>query len=90
LVPLGFSPLHFGEPVQEVSIAFSLLDFVGAKMLKVEEVVGNQLEAEGHVLVEKVAEHVLTCLWSRDPIISMDPVVLRPIAATYEAASSSL
>jgi hypothetical protein len=90
LVPLGFSPPHFGEPVQEVSIALSLLDFVGAKMLKVEEVVGNQLEAEGHILVEKVAEHVLTCLWSRDPIISMDLVVLGPIAGTYEASSSSL
>jgi hypothetical protein len=35
--------------------------FRGAKMLTLEEVISEQLEAEGHVLAEKVAEHMLLC-----------------------------
>jgi hypothetical protein len=34
-----------------VSTALLLLDSTGAKMLKLEEVICDQLEAEGHVLV---------------------------------------
>jgi hypothetical protein len=37
-MPLDFSPLHAGDPVEEVSAALPLLDSVGAKMLKLEEV----------------------------------------------------
>jgi hypothetical protein len=50
LVPLGFSPLCSGELVQEVSTALSLLDLAATKMLKLEEVIGEQLKAEGHAL----------------------------------------
>jgi hypothetical protein len=63
-LPLGFSPLRSGDPVQEVSAVLPLLIFAGAKMLKLEEVIADQVEAEGHVLVERVAEHVLTCFQS--------------------------
>jgi hypothetical protein len=64
LVPLGFSPIRFGEPTWEVSNVLPVLESAGAKMLRLEEIVGDQLEAEGCVLAEKVAEHVLTCFWS--------------------------
>jgi hypothetical protein len=89
-VPLGFSPLRSGEPVQEVSTALLLLDSVGAKMLKLEEVICDQLEAEGHVLAEKVVEHVLMCFRSQDPVVSLDLVMLRPIAGIEEAASNDI
>jgi hypothetical protein len=56
-------------------------------MLKLEEVVYNQLEVEGHVLAEQVAEHVLPCFWSRDPAVSQETMMLGPIAGTAEAAS---
>jgi hypothetical protein len=49
------------EPVQEVSTMVPLLDSIGAKMLKLEEVICDQLEAKGHILSDQVAEHVLTC-----------------------------
>jgi hypothetical protein len=88
LLHLGFSQLCSGEPVQELSTILPLLDFVGAKMLKLEEVVCDQLETEGHILAEKVAEHVPMCFWSRGPIISLDPVVFRPIAGIEEATSN--
>jgi hypothetical protein len=60
-VPLVFSPLRVGYPVEEVGATLPLLDSVGAKMLKMEEVDGGQLEAEGHALVKAVAEYVMTC-----------------------------
>jgi hypothetical protein len=60
LVPISFSPLRSRDPVWEVSAALPLIDSTGAKMLKLEEVIGEQLEAEGHAL----AEHVLTCFRS--------------------------
>jgi hypothetical protein len=56
LMPLGFSPLRARDPMV-VSAVLPLLDSTGAKMLKLEEVIGVQLEAEGRTL----AEYVLTC-----------------------------
>jgi hypothetical protein len=50
LVPLDFSPLRTEDPVEEVSVTLPLLDSTGAKMLNLEEVIGDQLEAEGRVL----------------------------------------
>jgi hypothetical protein len=89
-VPLGFSPLRSKEPVQEVSTSLPLLDSLGVEMLKLEEVIYDQLEAVGHVLAEKVVEHVLICFWSQDPVVSLDPVVLEPVAGTEEVASSDI
>jgi hypothetical protein len=64
LVPLVFNPLRTGEPVEEVSDVLSRFDSVGAKMLKLEEVIGGQLEAEGCALAKAVVEYVLTCFQS--------------------------
>jgi hypothetical protein len=64
LVPFSFSHVHSGEPSLVVSTVFPMLDSMGAKMLRLEEVIREQLEAEGCVLVENVAEHVLMCFWS--------------------------
>jgi hypothetical protein len=89
-VPFSFSPIRSEELAREVSSVLPALESVGAKMLRLEEVIIDQLEAVGHVLVEKVAEHMLTCFRSRDPIISLDPVALRPITETEEAARGSV
>jgi hypothetical protein len=67
-------------------VTLPLLDAVGAKMMKLEEVVGEQLESEGHALAEIVAEHMLTCFWSRDPQVSLELVVKGPITRIEEAA----
>jgi hypothetical protein len=37
-----------------------------------------------------VAEHVLTCFWSRDLIVSLDLVVLKPVVGIEEATSSDV
>jgi hypothetical protein len=51
-------------------------------MLKLEEVIGGQLMAEGRTLVKVVAEYVLTCFRSRDPQFSLDLVVQGSIVET--------
>jgi hypothetical protein len=63
-LPLGFSPLCTRDLVEEVSATLPLLDSVGAKMLKLEEVIGGQLEVEGRALAKAEAEYVLTCFRS--------------------------
>jgi hypothetical protein len=89
LVPLSFSPIRSAERAQEVSNVLPMLESVGAKLLKLEEVVSDQLEPKGHVLAEKVEEHVLMCSWSRDPVISLDPVALRPAVEIERATRDS-
>jgi hypothetical protein len=90
VVPLNFSPLCVGDPVEEVSTAFPLLDSAGAKMLKVEEVGSGQLEADGHALAKAVAEYVLTSFRRWDPQISLEPVVQGPIMEMEEATHAGV
>jgi hypothetical protein len=89
-VPLNFSPIRSEEPAWEVSNVLPLLESVGAKMLRLEEVVIDQLEGEGRVLAEKAAEHMLTCFRSRDPVISMDLVPFRCVVEIEEAARGNV
>jgi hypothetical protein len=86
LVPFSFSPHRSGVPAQEVSAELLLLDSTSAKILGLEDVVTNRLEAECHILTEVVAEHVLLCLRSQDPQVSLEPVVQGPIEQILEAA----
>jgi hypothetical protein len=76
LVPLSFSLIRSRELAREVSNVLPVLESTGAKMLT--------LEAEGRILADKVVEHVLTCFQSRDPM------VLRPVIETEEAAKGSI
>jgi hypothetical protein len=84
-VPLGFSPVHPKDPVEEISAMLPLLDSTGAKMLQLEEVIGGQLEAKGHVLAAAVVEHVLMCFQCWDPQVSLELVVQGPIVEIEEA-----
>jgi hypothetical protein len=40
--------------------------------------------------VERVVKDVLMCFWNRDPIVSLDPVVLGPIAETEQATRCNI
>jgi hypothetical protein len=66
-VPLGFIPLRSRLPVPEGDALLPLLDSAGVKMSWLEDVSGNPLEAEGHILTEAVVEHVLMCFRNHDP-----------------------
>jgi hypothetical protein len=89
-VPHGFSLVHSGEPVYEVSATLPLLDSMGANMTKLEEVIYDQLEAEGHALVEQVTEHVVTCFQSQDPAVSLDLMMLGLVVGAKDVASSGV
>jgi hypothetical protein len=55
-------------------------------MSDLKDVVSGRLEAEGHILVEVVAEHMLMCFHSQDPQVSLEPVVPGPVEEVPEAA----
>jgi hypothetical protein len=55
-------------------------------MLKLEEVIGGQLEAVGRALVE----YVLICFRSQDPQISLEPVAEGPVTEMEEAAQAGV
>jgi hypothetical protein len=53
-------------------------------------VISEQLEAKGHTLAETMAEYVFTCFQSRDPQVTPEVVVHRPITKTEEATRASV
>jgi hypothetical protein len=71
-------------------VTLPLLDAARAKMMKLEEVIGEQLELDGCALEETVVEHMLTSFQSRDPQVSLEPMVEGPIAKIEEATWTSI
>jgi hypothetical protein len=78
LVPFVFSPLWSRAPAQEDSAELPLLDSASAKMSMLEDVIASRLEAEGRIMTEAVAKHVLLCFRSHDPQVSLELVVQGP------------
>jgi hypothetical protein len=86
LVPLGMSPIP--ALVQPVSIfdALPILDSAADRLQRLDQVLGTRLEAEGGRLRRSAIEYVLTCFESRDPTVSLGPVIAGPVADTEDAA----
>jgi hypothetical protein len=70
----------------EAGVVLPLLDLAGRKISQLEENVGSHLEEEGRALAQAVGDHVLMCFRSRDPSISLEPVVQGPVEGSAEAA----
>jgi hypothetical protein len=87
LASFGFNPVRTGGAAPEGGAAVPLLDPATAKISQLEDAVGSRIEEEGHTLAQAVAEHVLMCFRSRDPAISMEPVVQGPAEEPAEAAA---
>jgi hypothetical protein len=85
-VPFGFSLIRGGDAAPEADIVLPLLDSTGRKISQLEKAVGSRLKEEGRTLAQAVADHVLMCFWSRDPSISLEPVVQGPVEGSAEAA----
>jgi hypothetical protein len=58
----------------------------GRKISQPKEAVGNRVEEEDRALAQVVADHVLMCFQSRDPSISLKPVVQGLVEGSVEAA----
>ena len=90
LVPLGMSPIQVAEPPASIADALPVLNSASDRLRRLDPVLAGQLEAEGRELIRMVAEHILTCLRSHDPAISLTPVVDGPVAETEAAARDSV
>jgi hypothetical protein len=88
LASFGFSPVRTGGVALEGGVAVPLLDSATAKISQLEDAVGSHIEEEGRALAQAVAEHVLMCFRSRDPAISLEPVVQGPAEEPAEAATA--
>jgi hypothetical protein len=90
LASFGFSPVRIGDAAPEGSVVVPLLDSTGTKISQLEDAVGSHIEEEGRALAQVVAEHVLMCFRSRDPNISLEPVVQGPTEEPAEAAAAGV
>jgi hypothetical protein len=90
LVPLGLSPIQVAEPPASIADALPVLSSASDRLQRLGPVLAGQLETEGRELIRLVAEHILTCLRSHDPTISLAPVVDGPVAETEAAARDSV
>jgi hypothetical protein len=70
----------------EAGIVLPLLDSAGRKISQLEEAVGSHLEEEGRALAQAVANHVLICFRSRDPTVSLEPVVQGSVEGSAEVS----
>jgi uncharacterized protein (DUF3084 family) len=86
LASFGFSPIRGGNVAPEAGVVLPLLDSAGRKISQLEEAVDCRLEEEGRALAQAVADHMLMCFRSRDPSVSLEPVVQGPIEGSTEPA----
>ena len=90
LVPLGLSPIQVPEPSSTLSDALPVLDSTVEQFRGLEPAIEAQLEAEGRQLCREVAEHILVCFRSHSPNLSLEPVVVGPVADALDAARESV
>jgi hypothetical protein len=90
LASFGFSPVRTDGAAAEGGVAVPLLDSTAAKISQLEDAVGSHIEEEDRALAQAVAEHVLMCFRSRDPAISLEPVVQGPAEEPAEAAAAGI
>jgi hypothetical protein len=90
LVPLGVSPIPVSEPPTSISDALPVLDSTVDRLRRLDQILGARLEAEGGRLCRAVVEYILTCFWSHDPTISLEPLISGPVADTEDAAREGI
>ena len=80
------SPIQVAEPPASIADALPVLNSTSDRLRRLEPILAGHLEAEGRELIRVVVEHILTCLRSHDPAISLAPVVDGPVAETEASA----
>jgi hypothetical protein len=86
LVLLGVSPIPVLELPASISDALPVLDSTTDRLRRLDQILGALLEAEGGKLCRVVIEYILTCFWSHDLSISLEPVIASPVADIEDAA----
>jgi hypothetical protein len=86
LVPLGVSPIPVSELPMTITDALLVLDSAADRLHRLDQILGARLETEGSRLCRAVIEYILTCFRSHDPAISLESVIVGPVADTEDAA----
>jgi hypothetical protein len=89
-VPLGVSPIPVSKQSVSISDVLPVLDSTVDRLRRLDHILGARLEAEGSKLCRAIIEYILTCFRSRDPAISLEPVIAGPVADTEDAAWGSV
>ena len=84
------SPIQVAEPPASHADALPVLDSTSERLRHLKQILVGHLETEGRELCWMVAEHILTCLRSHNPAISLDPVIDGPVAETEASARESV
>jgi hypothetical protein len=63
-----------------------VLDSAADRLRRLDQILGARLEAEGSRLCRSVKEYILTCFQSHDPAITLEPVIVGPVADTEDVA----
>jgi hypothetical protein len=90
LVPLGVSPIPVSQPPMSISDTLPVLDSAADRLRCLDQILGARLEAEGGRLCQTVVKYILTCFWSHDPAISLEPVIAGSVADTEDAAREGI
>jgi hypothetical protein len=86
LVSFGVSPIPTLLRPSSISDALPVLDSAADRLRRLDQILGARLEAEGSRLCRSAIEYVLTCFRSHDPVVSLGPVIMGPVADTEDAA----
>jgi hypothetical protein len=78
------SPIPVSELPTSISDVLQVLDSTVDRLRRLDQILGARLEAEGGRLCRVVIEYILTCFWSHDPTISLEPVIDGPVADTED------
>jgi len=89
-VPFGMSPIQVVEAPASIADSLPVLSSTSDRFRRLEPVLAGQLEVEGRELIRMVADHILTCVRSHDPAISLSPVLDGPVAETEAVARDSV
>jgi hypothetical protein len=90
LVLLGVSPILVSRSPATISDVLPVLDSTADRLRRLEQILGARLKAEGGRLCRAVIEYILTCFRSRDPAISLEPVIAGPVADLEDAAQEAV
>ena len=84
------SPIPVSELPTSISDTLPVLDSTANRLRCLDQILGARLEAEGSRLCRAVIEYILTCFWSHDPAISLEPVIAGPGDDTEDATREAV
>jgi hypothetical protein len=83
---LGLSPIQVAEAPPSLGVVLPALDSATEWLRRMESTVLERLETEGQVVAQAMAEYILTCFRSHDPVVPLTPVLVGPVPEMVAAA----